>query len=36
MQASYDIAGARDREREIKVKRYVVKSRPAPAALSRA
>ena len=35
MQASYDIAEARDREGEIKVKRYVVKPRPAKAALSR-
>jgi len=35
MQASYDIAEARDREAEIKVKRYVVKPRPAKAALSR-
>ena len=34
MQASYDIAEARDREGEIKVKRYVVKPRPARAALS--
>ena len=35
MQASYDIAEARDREREIKVKRYVVKPRPSQTALSR-
>jgi len=35
MQASHDIAEARDREGEIKVKRYVVKPRPAQAALSR-
>jgi len=34
MQASYDIAEARDRSGEIKVKRYVVKSRRAQAALS--
>ena len=34
MQASYDIAEARDRAGEIKVKRYVVKSRRAQAALS--
>ena len=34
MQASYDIAKARDRSGEIKVKRYVVKSRRAQAALS--
>jgi len=35
MQASHDIADARDREGEIKVKRYVVKLRPAQAAPSR-
>jgi plasmid maintenance system antidote protein VapI len=29
MQASYDIAEARDRAGEIRVKRYVVKSRRA-------
>lgn len=35
MQASHDIADARDREGEIKVKRYVVKPRSAQAAPSR-
>jgi len=35
MQASHDIAEARDKEGEIKVKRYVVKPRPAQAAPSR-
>lgn len=30
MQTAYEIAEARDRERDIKVKRYVVKARPAP------
>mgnify|MGYP001615485849 FL=1 len=35
MQASHDIVEARDKEGEIKVKRYVVKPRPAQAALSR-
>jgi addiction module HigA family antidote len=34
MQVSYDIAAARNRAREIKVKRYVVKSRRARAALA--
>ena len=34
MQVSYDIAGTRDKEKEIKVKRYVVRPRPAQAALS--
>lgn len=31
MQTAYEIAETRDREREIKVKRYVGKARPAPA-----
>ncbi len=35
MQASHDIAEARDREGEIRVKRYVVKLRRAQAAPSR-
>ena len=34
MQTAYEIAEARDRERDIKVKRYVAKARPAPAPLS--
>ena len=31
MQASYDIARTRERERQIKVKRYISKARPAHA-----
>ena len=31
MQTAYEIAEARDREGDIKVKRYVTKERPAPA-----
>ena len=31
MQTAYEIAEARDRERDVKVKRYVPKERPAPA-----
>ena len=34
MQTAYEIAEARDREGDIKVKRYVPKERPAPAPLS--
>ena len=34
MQTAYEIAEARDREGEIKVKRYVAKARPASAPLS--
>lgn len=36
MQASYDIAETRDRAGEIRVKRYVVKSRRAQAAFAQA
>ena len=34
MQTAFEIADARDREGDIKVKRYVAKARPAPATLS--
>jgi addiction module HigA family antidote len=35
MQTAHEIAETRDREGEIKVKRYVAKPRPAPDTLSR-
>ena len=34
MQTAYEIAQARDREGDIKVKRYMPKERPAPAPVS--
>jgi addiction module HigA family antidote len=35
MQAAYEIAEARDREGDIKVKRYVAKAHPAPERIAR-